>query len=138
MIIQEFVLKKLLAKKQVGHVGKAELKIMVILLYFTIFGAMGAGANTYINIVEGFQDSTRNYIFCESIGTVTNFDCRELLDPDMTIVIHLLTTGLMALLLWPVVILIFSLNLKDSYLICKNKWAKSFGSSTTKTGSSSA
>lgn len=79
------MLKKLLAKKQVGRVGKAELKIMAVFLYHTIFGVMGTGANTYLTIAEGFQNSIRKYIFCESTGTMTNFDCRQLLDSRMAI-----------------------------------------------------
>jgi hypothetical protein len=131
------VLKKLIARKQVGRVGKGEVKIMILILYFLIFGSMGTATNTYLNVAGGLQTGTNNYIFCERMG-VTDFNCRELLSPSLPALTHFMTIALMALILWPVVVLIVTFD-PAVYKKCKTKPTSSTSKgSTTKTTSNNS
>jgi hypothetical protein len=115
------VLKRLIARKQVGRIGKSELKITILILYFLIFGSTGIATNTYINVAGGLQTGTNNYISCESMG-ITDFNCLELLSPSLPVLTTFLTIALMALLLWPVVVLIVSPLIQQfSKLIKRNQ-----------------
>ena len=64
--VQEFVLKKLLARKKVGNVGKAEIKITAIIIYYVLVGVMGLAAYTYF--MRFNTDAISQYIVCQSSG----------------------------------------------------------------------
>ena len=59
-------MKKLLARKKVGNVGKAEIKIAAIIIYYIIVGVMGLAAYTYFAPFNA--DAISQYIVCQSSG----------------------------------------------------------------------
>ena len=120
------MLKKLLTKSDVGKVGKAELKISIIIIFYLFFGVMGLASSTYLNASLDFINSIFGYIFCESSGLASN--CLEILDVTTNDVVRtLLSIALASLLLWPVVIVISSIEPK----LYRDKMKKfKFGSSS--------
>ena len=64
--VQEFILKKMLARKKVGNVGKAEIKIAAIIIYYILIGVMGLAAFTYFMNYQ--TDAFSQYIVCQSSG----------------------------------------------------------------------
>ena len=64
------MLKKILSKsnKDIKRVGKAELKVMVIIIFYAFFGVMGLVSFTYLDQNIPFQESVGAYVFCESSG----------------------------------------------------------------------
>jgi hypothetical protein len=68
--LQEFVLKKLLARKKVVNVGKGELKIMGLIIYYLVLGVIGLavfGTSDNISALEPFLNcqatSERDCVF---------------------------------------------------------------------------
>ena len=131
-VLQEFVLKKLLAKKRMGKVGSAEFKIIFILVYFAIFALNGAVAFTYLNENIGLRNSIFAYIGYETSGFAP-INCFDLLDTrSRETAASLLSVSIISLILFPVVVLIFIFNPRPF----KEHWAKL--NTSTNTGSSSA
>ncbi len=64
-------MKKLLAKKKVGKVGTAQLKITGILIYYTILGVMGLVASTmsFTSYSTKTREGIAQYLFCENSGS---------------------------------------------------------------------
>lgn len=65
------MLKKMLTGREVTNVGKAEIKITVLFIYYTLLGVMGLVAYTYL-ITDTFGQDIAEFIVCESTGTLTN------------------------------------------------------------------
>ena len=59
-------------KTKVGQVGKAEIKILIIIIYSAIIALIGLVASVYFQVNIGFQENIANYIVCESTGTSPN------------------------------------------------------------------
>ena len=136
------MLKKLLAKKTKGvkKVGKAELKVTVIIIFYAFFGVMGLASNTYLSLNIPFQNSIIQYVICESSGFAT--DCLQVLDAKTNRTVSaLLSTAFISLLLWPVVIIIFTIDPKLYKINCKIRKKTTVSSTNTdssvKTNSSS-
>lgn len=64
--MQEFVLKKLLAKTKVGNLGKAQLKIAASALYYTLLGVMGLVTHTHFDASSDFRERIIENILCEN------------------------------------------------------------------------
>ena len=65
-------MKKLLARKKVRNVGKAEIKITAIVIYYTIVGVMSLANDTYFG--EYTYEPFIEYIACQSTGMAS---CQE-------------------------------------------------------------
>ena len=59
-------MKKILARKKVGNVGKAEIKITAIIIYSVLLGVMGLATITYFERYN--TDAISQYIVCQSSG----------------------------------------------------------------------
>ena len=108
------MLKKLLARQQVTKVGKAESKIMFMLLYFAFAAVTGLAIFTYEVNNTAYQASIFAYIGCETSG-LSPINCfEELLDTrSMNITNPIRTISVCALVLWPVpLVILFTCNLK--------------------------
>ena len=131
--MQEFVLKKILNKKrlQIGRVGKAEVKILIVIIYFSVFSILGIAAFAYVSQNVTYQRSIFAYIFCESSG-FSPIDCfEEILDTRTREILGvILSTSTISFALWPVVVLIFVADFKAIYM----KMPKLSRASTTSTG----
>ena len=134
------MLKKMLAKKDVRSVGKAEFKVMVIIIFYAFFGIMGLASTVYLNQNVAFKNSVAAHIDCEIRGMP---DCLQVVDAKTNrIVSALLSTAFSSLLLWPVIIIIFTIDperYKMKYKLGRKKTATGSSvqtTSSTKTDSS--
>ena len=105
--MQEFVLKKLLARKRVAKVGTAQLKITAVLIYYTVIGVMGLVTAT-LSFTSYATKSTREaitqYILCENSG---ESDCK--LDSAIVSNVGNLSVAVIVLFSFlPVVAILFS------------------------------
>ena len=109
-IMQEFVLKKLIARKKVGRVGKAEVKMAVIVLYYIIMGVLGLVTFTYYEVkTKGNRESLAELFLCESTG---NLDCNvDLQNIEMFSVLAVAVVVMLASS--PVIAVIFSFDPKS-------------------------
>ena len=69
--LQEFVLKKMLARKEAINVGKGEVKIAVMISYFIILGVMGWVVTIRTTSIFSSTDF-QEYLICESSGKTAN------------------------------------------------------------------
>lgn len=60
-----------------GKIGKAQLKITTIVVYYTILGVVGLASYTYYDVGESYQRRIAEYVLCESSG-VSNCELVEL------------------------------------------------------------
>ena len=61
------MLKNPLARRKVGDVGKAQIKIMAIIVHNTLLGVVGLAAITYF-YTSDIYDESFNFIACQSTG----------------------------------------------------------------------
>ena len=102
--VQEFVLKKLLARKKVGNVGKAEIKITAIIIYYVLVGVMGL-----VNFIMRFNtDAISQYIVCQSSGKES---CQEEFNISKNDILIMAAPAVMVSLI-PVVAILFSCDPK--------------------------
>ena len=64
--LQKLILKNLLARKKVGKVGKAQIKITAITIHNIILGVVGLAAVTYFD--ANFYEEAINFVMCQSTG----------------------------------------------------------------------
>ncbi len=115
--------------KDVKRIGKAKLKVTVIIVFYAFFGCMGLASTVYLNQNVAFQNSVFGYIVCESSGFASN--CLDVLDIRTNQVVSaLLSTAFCSLLLWPVVIIIFTIDPKLYKVKCMLSCIKTAESST--------
>ena len=63
------MLKKIVARKKVGKVGMAEIKIMLIIMYYIVVGVMGLISFTYHEVKTiSNRERLEELILCESRG----------------------------------------------------------------------
>ena len=106
-------------------IGKAELKITINIIFYTLNGVTGQAATTYLNQNIGYQNSIIAYIDCESSSLIPN--CLQVLDATtMDVVRVLLSSAFVSLLLWPAAIIMLTIDPK--LYLAK---LKSFRSTTT-------
>lgn len=107
---QEFVLKKLIAGKKVSKVSKAEIKMVVVVLYYIIAGVLCLYTFTYFEVkAKANRDSLAELFLCESSGNSecgdVNIDSVDLLNVQAVAVIVMVA-------FFPVVALVFSYDTK--------------------------
>ena len=107
LFIQEFVIKKLLARQKIGNIAKAQLKITAIVIYYTVLGISGLASYTYYDIGESYQRRIANFVLCESSG-VSDCEINEL----GPVAIFLSTLVLTMISFLPVVTIVFSFDPK--------------------------
>lgn len=66
LLVQEFVIKNLLARKKTVNIGKGELKIAAIIIYFIVSGVMGLSLITAAS--KSYTREYTEYFICESTG----------------------------------------------------------------------
>ena len=115
------MLKKILSGKKAKNIGIAELKVTVILIYYSVFGIIGIVFFTYFIdsfAITGFVE----FIICESTG---NSNCNQLLQGNRTLYI-LITIDLIMLSFTPV--LIFCIYICDIQALKKKykAWRTSY------------
>ena len=103
------MLKKLIAGKKISEVGKAEIKIAMVLIYYTFVGVMGLVSFT----VSDRQDHIiagriMTLIICESTGTQV---CDVNMDSQRSIEVLSVVSIVMTSFL-PVIAVLFSFDLK--------------------------
>ena len=127
--MQELVLKKLLAKKKVGKVAKAQLKITAIIIYYTILGVVGLVAYTYFEAADTIKKGVTEYILCESVGVSDVSDCAL---EEETVALEILAASVVMMLgFLPVMIVIFSCDPKAYKRKAKKPNNKNFTRSKT-------
>ena len=97
-----------MAGKKVSRVGKAEVKIMIVFIYYTLVGTIGLISSTYAGY-SNVGDSLQELFICESSG---NQDCSNI---DSDIYHHLGILSVINILILnfsPVVALLISINPK--------------------------
>ena len=101
--VQEFVLKKLLARKKVGNVGKAEIKITAIIIYYVLVGVIGL-----VDFMRFNADAISQYIVCQSSGKES---CQEEFNISKNDIFFMATPIVMVSLI-PVVAILISCDPK--------------------------
>ena len=97
----------MLAKKKVEHVGKAQLKITAIVLYYTIAGVIGLVSYTYFEANNSYQQSLAEYILCESAGVSAGCVSQTV----TTIIGGLSAAIIIVLSLLPIIAVLFNFDL---------------------------
>ena len=101
------MLKKLLDGKKVGNVGKAEVKMGMVVFYYVIVGVMSLVTFTYTEVKgKANRDTLAELILCEAIG---NGNCDiNLARLDTLDVLAALSLNMVAIL--PIIVVIFSID----------------------------
>ena len=95
---------KLLSGRKVINVGKAEIKILVLIIYVTLTGAMGLVTFTRLVLTyDAYGEELAEYILCLTVG---GSDC-TLDQAPFNVVTMLVTTFFVMLSFTPVVIIFF-------------------------------
>ena len=104
------MLKKLIAGKKVGKVGKAEVKMAVIVSYYIIVGVVSLYAFTFFEVkAKANRESLAELLLCESVG---NLDCGDInLDSIDSLNVQAVAVIVM-IAFFPVVALLFSFDTK--------------------------
>ena len=76
------MLKKLLAKRKVTNVTKAQIKVTTHTIYIVIMSIIGLVAYTDL-ITNSYIEDATDFILCESTGQAS--DCQQTLDSFVTI-----------------------------------------------------
>jgi hypothetical protein len=122
MLCKEFVIKKLLAHKEVGGVGAAQLKITAVLIYYTVLGVMGMTTATVSLTSYAASTNTVEYLLCESMGmSDCTFDSGFLNINSLAVVVVVLFS------LLPVVAIFFTCDPR----VCRRKTKASVKKSST-------
>lgn len=100
-------MKKLLAGKKVGNVGKAEVKMAMVVFYYVVIGAVSLVTFTYVEVKgKANRDTLAKLILCEGMG---NLDCDVNLERlDTLDVLSALSISMVALL--PIVVVVFNID----------------------------
>lgn len=111
--MQTLVLKK---NAELVIAAKAELKISIILIYYIVVGVMGLVGLTYsMNNREQIEEDIAEFLICSLSGGLFA-NCEQFLSGPLS-TIHILTDiTLIMVSFLPVVLLLFSINLKS----CRN------------------
>ena len=104
----------LLTRSEVGKIGKSELKISILTIYYTVVGIMGLVSYTILSASDIHRDGIIDYIVCESRGpsdcTLQNFG----------VINEMATTAAIAMIFFiPVVAILF--NCKPEACKCTKK-----------------
>ena len=110
--LQNLILKKLLTRKKVGNVAKAQLKITAITIHYTLLGVMGLATVTYFD--ADFFTEVLDYIVCQSTGRAS-CDVQGIASLDEVL---FLAAVIILLSVLPIVVILFSC---DAQACCKCK-----------------
>ena len=107
---QEFVLKKLIKGKKVSRVGRAEVKMTVIVSYYIIAGVLSLYTFTYFEVkAKANREGLAELFLCESKGSS---DC-ESIDIDSVDILNIQAVVVIVMVaFFPVVALFFSYDTK--------------------------
>ena len=115
--MQEFVIKKISRGKKASRVGKAQVKIMFVLVYYILLGGLVLGVfSYYVGIDEMIIADQKKYFACESLGTNTATDCTALKSTSLDAFSDLSIVAIILQGLVSFVILLFIVECK-----CKKK-----------------
>ena len=123
--MQEFVIKKLSRGKKASKVGKAQVKIMVIFIYYLLLGILALGIfSYYVAINDMLIVDLRAFFLCESFGVNSGKNCLALRSEALKNYTRLLVVGIIVQALITPVILIFVADCTK----CKKKFKEIFSS----------
>ncbi len=107
-------MKKLLLKqKPMASIGKAEMKIFVIMCYYMLLGIILLSAFTYNHAaVEEGVIEFRTYFCCQSAGIQSGRDCGDSPEVHQQMLRGLLLVGRFLQCLFPIVVLTFVMDWK--------------------------
>ena len=124
--MQEFVIKKISRGKKASRVGKAQVKIMFVLVYYILLGGLVLGVfSYYVGINEKVFADQQKYYACESFGANTGKDCSALRSTSIDVFSDLGIVSIVLQGLVSFVILIFIAECK----CCKKRRRKTASSS---------
>lgn len=107
-IFEEFVLRRVLMKRKLGKVAKGELKIVILIIYTFVIGALSITGAVYVDQNDSFQQDLTEYILCRSRGA--SADCQ--LDTIVgTVTSSLFSIAQIVIDMVPVMILIINYDL---------------------------
>ena len=79
LLLQEFVIKKLSRGKKASKVGKAQVKIMFIFIYYLLLGILALGIfSYYVALNDMLIVDLRAFFLCESFGVNSGKNCHAL------------------------------------------------------------
>ncbi len=102
------MIKEIIAGKKISRVGKADIKIMIVFIYYTLVGAMGLMSSTYAGF-GNVGDTLQELIICESTG---NRECNNINLDTYHSLRMLSVVNIVTLFLSPVVAILISFNPK--------------------------
>ena len=127
LLLQEFVIKKLSRGKKASKVGKAQVKIMFIFIYYLLLGILALGIfSYYVAINDMLVVDVQAFFLCESFGVNSGKNCRALRSGALKYYTRLFLVVVIVQGLVTPVILIFVADCR-----CKNRF-KEISSSTKK------
>ena len=78
-LLQEFIIKKLSRGMKASKVGKAQVKIMFIFIYYLLLGILALGIFSYFVAINGTLIGDLQRLFlCESLGVNSGKNCNAL------------------------------------------------------------
>jgi hypothetical protein len=115
--MQELILKKLLLKqKPMASIGKAEMKIFVIMCYYMLVGIILLSALAYNHAaVEEGSIAFRTYFCCQSAGIQPGRDCGDAPEVHRQMIHGLTLAGRFLQCLLPIVVLTFVIDWKCNH-----------------------
>ena len=114
--MQAFVIKELIAGKKVSRVGKAEVKIMIVFIYYTLVGVSGLISSTYAQYSD-VGSRIQELFICESTG---DRDCSDIDLDTFQRLGTLSVVNIIILYFSPVIAVLISINPK-SYCAKKSR-----------------
>ena len=124
-IFREFVLMKVLLGKEMGKVGKGQLKITILIIHQILHGTLGIVGSVYVDRNDNFQEDLEDFLSCESMGAPSN--CEQDIISTGEVASDLFTASQVILNLVPVLILIINYDL----LFCPKKRVRANRTGTT-------
>lgn len=116
-------MKKLLLKqKPTAKIGKAEVKIFVIMSYYILLGVILISALAYTHATaDEVVVASQEYFICQSAGIRPDRDCGNAPEVHVHTLHNIIYTGLFLEILMPIVFLIFIIDWKGSHTCLKSK-----------------
>ena len=112
--MQDLILKKFLLKeKPRANIGKAEVKIFVIVCYYISLGVILLSVFTYTRTTANEESAAfKKYFICQSVGMQPDRDCGDAPEVHLQTLHRLTPVGFFLQSLMPIVILIFVVDWK--------------------------
>lgn len=126
IIFREFVLMKVLLGKEMGRVGKGQLKITILIVHQILHATLGIVGSVYADRNESFQEDLEEFLSCASMEVLA--DCERDVISTGEYASNLFTASQVILNLVPVLILVINYD-----LFCSKKKAQVTRTGTTAT-----